>query len=360
LSSLRESGHERNGISLASDPVPPDHGDRPLTISLVIPVFNEEAVLPITLAKLRSVLAGVDFDYEIIFVNDGSRDRSFEILAVESARDARIKVLGFSRNFGHQIAVTAGIDFATGDAVIVMDSDLQDPPSLLPRMVQLYREGYDVVSPQRISRESDAWFKRRTAGLFYTLMRNLSDTAIPAEVGDFRLLSRGAARALRQIREQHRFMRGIVAWLGLREAFIPYERQPRMAGGTKYPLIKMLRFSWTAITSFSAVPLRVTISLGLVAVLLAFGYLVYAVIVALVLKTAVWGWTSIVFLQCFFFGITLICIGLTGEYIARIYEESKNRPLYVVDQSLNLPSPEGLTRVVFIEPRREAPVVTNV
>jgi len=326
---------------------------RPLTISLVIPVFNEEAVLPITLVTLRSILARMECEYEIIFVNDGSRDRSGEILTSEAAADCRIKVVGFSRNFGHQAAVTAGLDFAIGDAVIVMDSDLQDPPDLIPRMVALYREGYDVVSPQRVSRESDTWFKRKTAGLFYSLMRHLADTPIPAQVGDFRLLSRGAVLAIRQLREQHRFMRGIVAWLGLREAFVPFERQRRAAGETKYPFWKMLRFSWTAITSFSAAPLRMTIALGLAAVVLAFGYLLYAIVVSMVLNHAVWGWTSLVFLQCFFFGTTLVCVGLIGEYIARIYEEAKGRPLYVVNRALNVSLHSDTARAVVIEPRRE-------
>ena len=323
-----------------------------LKLSLIIPVFNEEAVLPITLQKLRSVLSRMVCDYEIIFVNDGSCDGSLEVLATESALDDRIKVLSFSRNFGHQVAITAGLDFATGDAVIVMDCDLQDPPELLPTMVDLYHEGYDVVSPQRVSRHSDTWFKRTTAGFFYSLMQRLADTPLPAEVGDFRLLSRRAVLAMRQLREQHRFMRGMVAWLGLPEAFVPFERQHRAAGETKYPLLKMLCFSWTAITSFSAAPLRMTIGLGFAAVAFAVCYLIYATIVALFLKHTVWGWTSLVFLQCLFFGTTLICIGLTGEYVARIYEEAKKRPLYVVEHVLNLSLPSDTSRMVVIEPRR--------
>ena len=326
---------------------------RPIAISLVIPVFNEEAVLPITLEKLRTILARIDCEYEIVFVNDGSRDRSFDILAAESVVDNRIKVLNFSRNFGHQVAVTAGLDFASGDAIIVMDCDLQDPPDLLPRMVELYREGYDVVSPQRVSRKSDSWFKRKTAALFYALMRKLSDTAIPAEVGDFRLLSHGAVSAIRQLREQHRFMRGMIAWLGLREAFVPFERQQRAAGETKYPLLKMVRFSWTALTSFSAAPLRMTIALGFAAVGFAFFYLVYAFVIAVVMKRGVLGWASLAALQCLFFGSTLVCVGFIGEYIARIYEEAKARPLYVVNKALNVSAQPALDRVIFIEPRRE-------
>lgn len=321
---------------------------------MIIPVFNEQAVLPLTLGRLRSVLSGIDCSYEIVFVDDGSHDRSFHLLAAESAADSRIKVLGFTRNFGHQTAITAGLDFATGDAVVVMDADLQDPPELLPAMVARYREGYDIVSPQRVSRKTDTWFKRKTAAGFYTLMRALADVNMPPEVGDFRLLSRGAVHALRKLREQHRFMRGIVAWLGLREALIPFEREARAAGTTKYPLWRMLSFSWTAITGFSAMPLRVTVTLGLIAVAVACGYLIYALLEALILKHTVWGWTSLVFLQCFFFGITLICVGLIGEYIARIYEESKDRPLYVVGRTLNLSLPHDISRMVVVEPRESS------
>jgi polyisoprenyl-phosphate glycosyltransferase len=295
----------------------------------------------------------MECEYEIVFVNDGSRDRSFEILTGESSADHRVKVVNFSRNFGHQTALTAGLDFATGDAVVVMDCDLQDPPKLLPLMVELYKEGYDVVSPRRVSRRSDTWLKRTTAALFYAAMRNLSDTPMPAQVGDFRLFSRRAVVALRQLREQHRFMRGMVAWLGLREAFVPFERQPRAAGVTKYPLWKMLRFSWTAVTSFSAAPLRMTVTFGFAAVALAFCYFIWALISAVIMNSTIVGWASLVFLQCFFFGSTLICVGLIGEYIARIYEEAKGRPLYVVDRVLNLPLPSRVERMIVLEPERE-------
>ena len=306
-----------------------------MLLSLVIPVFNEEEVLPLTLERLRSELARLRWDWEILFIDDGSRDGSLEYLAKEAALDARVKVLSFSRNFGHQAAVTAGIDFASGDAVIVMDADLQDPPQLIPEMLRLYEQGYDIVSPRRVSRSGETRFKKATAALFYRIMKRMVDRRLAEDVGDFRLFSSRAVTALRQFREQHRFMRGMVAWLGLREIELPFERQPRAAGTTKYPLWKMLRFAWTAITSFSAMPLQMTMGLGIVSCCMAFGYLVYASIAALFFKNVVWGWTSIVFLQCFFFGITLICIGLIGDYVAKIYEEVKGRPLYVIGQSFN-------------------------
>jgi len=322
-----------------------------MNLSLVIPVYNEEAVLPITFKRLREVLSSMDCTYEIIFVNDGSRDGTLEILSKECARDSRIKVVSLSRNFGHQAAVTAGLDFAGGDAVVVMDADLQDPPELLPQMVALFQEGYDVVSPQRVAREGETWFKRQTAALFYALMRRLADANMPAQVGDFRLLSQGAVRALRQLREQHRFMRGMVAWLGLREALLPFERQKRAAGETKYPLWKMLRFSWTAITSFSAVPLRMTMFLGLLTVGFAFSYLIWVLFMYFSARPVVWGWTSLVLLECFFSGLTLICVGLMGDYMARMYEELKGRPLYVADCVLNLSRPLEGSRVAVVEQR---------
>ncbi len=330
-----------------------------MKLSLVIPLFNEEEVLRITLSALRAELAQLPCDYEIVFVNDGSRDRSLEILSGESRLDNRIKVVSFSRNFGHQAAVTAGLDFATGDAVIVMDCDLQDPPELLPKMVELYRQGYDLVSPKRTLRASDTWFKRMTAGAFYAVIRHLAETPMSDQVGDFRLLSGRAVRALRQLREQHRYMRGMVAWLGLREAFVPYERRPRAAGETKYPFWKMVRFSWTAITSFSAAPLRLTVSLGFAAVGLAFCYFIWALVAAVFLKTVISGWTSLVFLQCSFFGATLVCVGLIGDYIARIYEESKGRPLYVVDKALNVANTGGVARAIVLGATHEGPQIDD-
>jgi dolichol-phosphate mannosyltransferase len=319
-----------------------------LKISIAIPVFNEAVSLPLLFAGLRPVLTTLDCDYELLFVNDGSTDQSLAILEKEAAADGRVKILTFSRNFGHQAALTAAIDFCESDALVIMDADLQDPPELLPEMIRLFREGFDVVSPQRIARRGDSWFKRKTASLFYSLIRRLTEDRVPPEVGDFRLLSRAAVLAMRQLREQHRFVRGMVGWLGLKEALLPFERQPRAAGETKYSLWAMIRLSWTAITSFSAFPLRACMAAGFVASGLAILYFFYAAYVYY-RHSVVPGWTSIMFLQCLFFGMTLVSIGLVGQYVARIYDESKSRPLYVLSRAINIdPNSVTVTRAVVL------------
>jgi dolichol-phosphate mannosyltransferase len=323
-----------------------------MLLSLVIPLFNEEAVLPLLVQRLDEVLTRLDCAAEIILIDDGSRDRTLELVRQIAARDPRYRALSFSRNFGHQAAITAGLDVASGDAVVIMDADLQDPPEILERMVRLYREGYDVVSAQRVGREGDGWWKRTTATGFYWIMRKMVDERIVPEVGDFRLLSASVVRALRQFREQHRFMRGLIAWLGFREAVVPFERGPRAAGTTKYPTLKMAAFAFTAITSFSGLPLRLGIIGGVALTVMGFVYFCYAAYAALVLKSTVRGWTSIIFLQIFFSGAILLAIGLVGEYLSRIYDESKRRPLYVVRELVNLPDGDRLVdRVVIVAPR---------
>ncbi|MCU1258527.1 MAG: hypothetical protein JWO80_1412, partial [Bryobacterales bacterium] len=289
--------------------------------------------------------------------NDGSCDCSLQLLS-EAAIDPRIKVLSFARNFGHQTAITAGMDFAEGDAVVVMDADLQDPPEILHEMITQYYRGFDVVSAQRLTRQGETVFKRTSARLFYWLMRNMVDARLIPEVGDFRLFSGQAILALRSLREQHRFMRGMVAWLGLRETIVPFHRKHRVCGETKYPLYKMLTFAWVAISSFSALPLKITMLMGLALCLAGFAYLGYALFGVLVLKNVVQGWASIVALQCMFSGVTLLSLGVTGDYIGKIYEESKGRPLYVINRTFNVgpqtrPVPRGL-RVEGCNERRSA------
>jgi polyisoprenyl-phosphate glycosyltransferase len=324
-----------------------------MLLSLVIPLFNEEAVLPLLVGRLDAVLSGLDCTTEVILVDDGSRDRTLPLLREIVARDARFRAVSFSRNFGHQAAITAGLDLAAGDAVVIMDADLQDPPEILATMLRLHREGYDVVSAQRVGRGGDGLWKRATAAAFYWIMRKTVDERIVPEVGDFRLLSRNVVLALRQFREQHRFMRGLIAWLGFREAVVPFERGPRVAGSTKYPTWKMAAFAWTAITSFSGLPLRLGVLAGFAMIGLGALYFVYALYRAVVVHATVPGWTSLVFLQIFFSGATLLCIGLMGEYLARVYDESKRRPLYIVRDALNLTLPDGaIDRAVIVQPAR--------
>ncbi len=307
-----------------------------MLLSLVIPVFNEVETLGLLFPALKDVLRESGCSSEIVFVDDGSLDGSSEILDDLAGSDVTVKVLHFSRNFGHQAAVTAGLDFARGDAVVIMDADLQDPPAIIHQMLELYRAGFEVVSAQRISRASDSPFKSWTAKGFYWLMKTAVDKRVQPEVGDFRLLSRVVVDAVCQFREQHRFMRGLIAWLGFREAVVPFHRQARAAGETKYPLSKMLRFAWTAISSFSALPLRLTVLLGALFMIGGGFYLAYALFTALVVKSVVPGWTSLVCIQIIFSGITLFAIGMVGDYVARIYEEAKARPLYVVSSTRNL------------------------
>jgi dolichol-phosphate mannosyltransferase len=318
-----------------------------MRLSLVIPVYNEEEALPALFDALRPVLGSIGCEYEILFVDDGSRDGSGRLLA-KAAADPHVQVLTFSRNFGHQAAITAGLDFASGDAVVVMDADLQDPPEMLPEMVALYRQGYDVVSAQRVGREGEGLFKRATAALFYGLMRRAIDERLRPQVGDFRLYSRAAVTALRGFREQHRFLRGLVAWLGLKEAILPFHRPPRVAGKTKFPAWKMAGFAWTAVSSFSALPLRLSLLGGLA--LTAFGllYSLYVVYETLVLHTTVRGWSSLVCLQALFSGATLTAVGLVGDYVGRIYEELKGRPLYVVADARDLAPRDGMPPRAFL------------
>jgi glycosyltransferase involved in cell wall biosynthesis len=331
-----------------------------MLLSVVIPVFNEVETLGLMMPRLREALQ--ELNWEVIFVNDGSTDGSLDLLHWTAITDHRVKVVSFSRNFGHQAAITAGLDFAEGDAVVVMDADLQDPPELLPRMVTLFEQGYDVVSPQRGAREGETLFKRWSAAVFYRVMARMADRRLAADVGDFRLFSRRAVLAIRSFREHHRFMRGLVAWLGLREAILPFERQTRAAGETKYPLLKMLRFAWTAISSFSVLPLRLSVAAGALLSCAGFGYLFYVLYLAFCTTRLVPGWASIVVLQCIFSGMILLALGVIGDYVARNYEQSKGRPLYVVTGALNLRVPQhGIAGAsVLIGPEFvNAPVVAS-
>jgi glycosyltransferase involved in cell wall biosynthesis len=301
--------------------------------SVVIPVFNEEEVLPETYRRLTGVMEGLSEPYELIFVNDGSRDRSPEILDDLARKDPRVRVIHFSRNFGHQAAITAGMDYARGEAVIVIDADLQDPPEVIPEMVAKWREGYEVVYGKRAKREGETFFKRFTASFFYRLLRAVTDIDIPLDTGDFRLVDRKVVEVMRLLREKNRFIRGLVAWVGFRQTALEYVRHRRFAGTTKYPLRKMLKLAWDGITAFSNKPLKIAAYLGFALSFLSFVYLLVIVVAKLLGKSTVPGWASLAVINLFFSGIILIILGIMGEYIGRIYDEAKNRPLYVVDRT---------------------------
>jgi polyisoprenyl-phosphate glycosyltransferase len=299
-------------------------------LSLVLPIFNEEAIIPELLRRLNGALVDLVPAYEVIFVNDGSRDRSLELLSTAARQDPHLKIINFSRNFGHQVAITAGIDYSSGEAVIVMDADLQDPPEAIAALVEKWREGFDVVYAVRSERAGESAFKRVTAALFYRLLTRLTQIEIPADVGDFRLMSRRAVEAFKSLRERHRFVRGMVSWVGFRQTAVFYQREARYAGSTKYPLRKMLSFAMDGIASFSFAPLHLATYLGLGAAGMSFFYLVYALWIRLFTDQAVTGWTSLMVAVLFVGGVQLITLGIIGEYIGRIYDEIKQRPLYIV------------------------------
>ena len=308
-------------------------------LSMVIPCFNEEEVIGETVRRLKEFCAGQrDLEMELIFVDDGSRDRTRALLRAYAAEDARIRVIGFARNFGHQVAVTAGIDAARGDAVVLIDSDLQDPPEVVGQMLVKWREGYDVVYGTRTDRPGESVFKLATARAFYRLLNRLSDIPIPLDTGDFRLMSRAVVDTLKAMPERDRFVRGMVSWVGFRQTPVPYRRAERFAGRSKYPLRKMVRFATDGILSFSTKPLQMSISMGLLAAGLAMAGILYAL--ALRVFTSIWveGWTALMIAVLFLGGVQLISVGILGEYVGRIYNEVKQRPLYVVQERIGFES----------------------
>lgn len=307
------------------------------TISVILPVYYEEEVLPETYRRMTKVMQGMTgTDYELVFVNDGSRDKTLEMLREISSKDSHVAVVSFSRNFGHQVAITAGMDYARGDAVVVIDADLQDPPELIPEMVQRWSEGWQVVHAKRKKRRGESVFKRWTAGLFYRFIDALSEIRLPRDVGDFKLLDRAVVDALQQIREKNRYVRGMVAWLGFRQTEVLFERDPRFAGETKYPLSKMLRFAMDGITSFSLKPLKLATRLGFLSIVIGLLLVVWVLISKYIYpESTVSGWSSLLIAVVFFGGVQLLTIGIMGEYIGRIYDETRNRPLYVIDELIN-------------------------
>lgn len=299
-------------------------------VSVVVPVYNESSVLPAFHTELSDVMRSTGCRFEIVYVDDGSTDGSASLVQAWASTDTSVALVELSRNFGKEIALSAGLDHASGDAVVVIDADLQDPPSLIPEFLSHWREGYDVVYGKRSSREGEAWFKIVSARWFYRVMNRLSDVEIPEDVGDFRLLSRRAADALATLGERHRYMKGLYAWIGFPQKAVSYDRQPRGAGDTKWNYWRLWNFALEGITSFSDVPLKIATYMGVVTSLLAFLYGIYVVFKTLIFGDPVAGYPSLMVVILFLGGVQLICIGIIGEYLARTYSESKQRTLYFV------------------------------
>ncbi|MBN2736435.1 MAG: glycosyltransferase family 2 protein [Spirochaetales bacterium] len=303
--------------------------------SVVVPVFNEEEVVQVSYQRLKKVMDGINDSYELIFINDGSKDKTCGIVKEICGQDKNTKLIDFSRNFGHQIAITAGMDLAEGEAIIVIDADLQDPPEVIPKMIDKWKEGFDVVYGKRTKRKGESFFKKITAAIFYRFLHKMTNVNIPVDVGDFRLIDRKVCEAMKSIHEKNRFVRGLVSWAGFNQGSVEYVREERFAGVTKYPLSKMIKFASDAITGFSYKPLKIATFLGTLISIAGFAYLIWVIYETLFLGGTNPGWASSISINLIFNGITLIILGIIGEYIGRIYDESKDRPLYLIKEKVN-------------------------
>lgn len=298
--------------------------------SFVIPIFNEESTISELYARLCEFLKVLDAPAQVVLVDDGSSDNSLAMMRELAGKDSRLKIVELSRNFGHQIAITAGMDHTSGDAIIIMDADLQDPPEVVQEMIEKWKEGYEIVYGIREEREGETWFKRVTAAAFYRLLRKLTDLNLPVDVGDFRLVDRKALNAFKSLRERNRYVRGLFCWIGFRHTGVRYKRAARFAGETKYPLRKMLKLATDGVVSFSIFPLRLALTAGFWIAGLSFVVGIWAIVDKLTGRYVVQGWVSTVVAVAFLGGIQLIILGIMGEYLGRIYEEVKARPLYLV------------------------------
>ncbi len=301
------------------------------TVSVVVPCFNEEANIPLLHARVSAVFAALPYALELVLVNDGSRDGSEAAIMQLAHTDARVVGVMLSRNFGHQAATTAGLDQATGDAIVLIDADLQDPPEVIAEMLKVWEQGFDVVYGMRAARVGETVMKKLTAKLFYRMLRAMTSIDIPLDTGDFRLMARPVVEAVKRMPEHARFLRGMVSWVGFKQTGVLYERASRAHGETKYPYRKMIKFAWDAITSFSALPLKVATWIGFAVSLASLGMMAWSVIARLLqLPGLLPGWTSQFVAMLFLGGVQLFFLGMIGEYVGRIFEEVKGRPLYVV------------------------------
>jgi glycosyltransferase involved in cell wall biosynthesis len=307
------------------------------TFSFIIPIYNEELVINELFDRLTTMINTINEPCEIICVNDGSSDQSLPLLHAQFKKDPRFKVLNLSRNFGHQIAVTAGMDYALGEAVVIMDADLQDPPEVIFELIAEWRKGFDVVHAVRRKRDGENWFKLLTANVFYWFLDRITETQIIRNAGDFRLMDRKVVEALKQVKENHRFVRGLSSWVGFKQTLVFYDRHARFAGETKYPLKQMIRLAINAITSFSDWPLKVCFKFGIVVSLSSFLIAMGLIIERLFfnLSAFVPGWVSIICLMAFLNGVIMMMVGLVGIYVGKIFQEVKKRPLYYIDSYLN-------------------------
>lgn len=307
-------------------------------ISIVIPMFNEQEVIEKCFERMIAVMESMrEYEYEVIVIDDGSRDDTYRIASNIASKNEKIKVLSFSRNFGHQAAVTAGLQFSTGDAVVIIDADLQDPPELIPDMVKLWKDGYDVVYGKRKTREGESRFKLMTANMFYKMLNKLSDVDIPKDVGDFRLVDRQIVNQMNSLPEHNKFLRGLWSWLGYKQYAFEYERKERFAGKTKYPLKKMLKLASDGIIGFSTKPLKICAALGVISICLSFIVLIYSILAyAFNFGNLTSGWTSIMVAVTFFAGVQLLSLWILSEYIGRIYDETKQRPQFIINKKINV------------------------
>lgn len=302
--------------------------------SIIAPCYNEEGVIPELHRRISEVMEQTGESWELVLINDGSRDRTPELMRQLHTRDPRVKVVDFARNFGHQLAVTAGLDYARGDAVIIIDADLQDPPEVILEMIGRWKEGYEVVYAVRSQRKGESWFKEFTAKLFYRIIYRITDVDIPMDTGDFRLMDRKVVDTMKQMRERHRFIRGMTSWIGFRQTGVTYVRQERFAGQTHYPFRRMFRFALDAITSFSYLPLQLATYLGFLTAALAALAAVVVILARAIGAEPFHGQATTLVMVLFMGGVQLITLGIIGEYLGRIYDEVKARPLYVVRDAL--------------------------
>ena len=305
------------------------------SLTVVVPAYNEAAVLEEFHTRLARVLDGLDLDGSVLYIDDGSRDATWTLIEQLSARDPRVAGIKLARNFGKELALTAGLDHVTADAALIIDADLQDPPELIPEFIAKWREGFDVVYGQRLQRDGETWLKKITAAGFYRVMQRLSSTQIPSDTGDFRLMSRRSLDALRGLRERHRFMKGLFAWVGFRQVALPYRRDARAAGISKFNYWKLWNFALEGITSFSTAPLRIATYVGLLTAVAAFGFGLWIIAKTLLWGDPVAGYPSLMTVMLFLGGAQLMALGIIGEYLGRLYMESKARPLYLIDSLID-------------------------